>query len=69
MSDLSNRNKYCLENSNTNLPAPHEYTIPIEWAYRNRDYDLGNGSKVPATHVKIVTKLMCPCGKERKRET
>lgn len=67
MTDLTDKTKYCRENSNSNLPAPHRYTIPVEWSYLTDEFGLGNGTCVPVAIAKRVTKLMCKCGRERQR--
>lgn len=62
--NLTDKDKYCKATSNSNLPAPHRFEIPVEWRYIIREHDLGNGTIIPYNVGKRVITLKCPCGKE-----
>lgn len=62
----------CVTLSGGGVGRPHEYDIPVEWEEEDMvgvslDDSGGRGTSRPYIR-KIVTKLMCLCGSERKRK-
>lgn len=59
-----NKSESILKCAIMNMYGRHQYTIPVEW---EQCVVITTIPTIPYINIRKVTKLMCVCGKERKR--